>query len=494
MKKENDEKVIYLNKMFVGGFIDENTGNIGHEIINCFKADDGKQYLYITPTGGISSELNNKISYIIFVEKTGEGKNKVKIKYIAKVNKENQVFKLGSGLYSKKCNLYNCSKKQKLETYFNELEENNEDKQKFEIHQKQKDLKYGGIPIYEIFKNNYLNDIAIYYSFCIDDNDKNAGLFKPNKDFYILFNTKKTEFINPTTTKNFNDNKVIITIEKGIEKSFTRQKLKFSNFDNKKQYDVIEKALKYIIENESTANSNSLYKNDSNNKQNKKYNYLNFIMKENEEQIFTNLLFRYLNYSNVFALFEKYLNKRFENKAFDEIDSDYRVHREVDLSTAKKILNLTTKKKQWKKGRIDLLSIGNKNIVVIENKIKSGLNGTFKENNKNYDQLDIYYNYIETIKNKKKSYFIFVPNYQEKMIEEEICKKDKKIIKNYKIITYSQIYDFFNSEEISKKFSNSEKDIESTYYNEFMQNLYKHTLDTEQRLTEEFTNAININI
>ena len=80
------------------------------------------------------------------------------------------------------------------------------------------------------------------------------------------------------------------------------------------------------------------------------------------------------------------------------------------------------------------------------------------------------------------------------MIEEEICKKDKKIIKNYKIITYSQIYDFFNSEEISKKFSNSEKDIESTYYNEFMQNLYKHTLDTEQRLTEEFTNAININI
>ena len=107
-------------------------------------------------------------------------------------------------------------------------------------------------------------------------------------------------------------------------------------------------------------------------------------MKENEEQIFTNLLFRYLNYSNVFALFEKYLNKRFENKAFDEIDSDYRVHREVDLSTAKKILNLTTKKKQWKKGRIDLLSIGNKNIVVIENKIKSGLNGTFKENNKNH--------------------------------------------------------------------------------------------------------------
>lgn len=76
MKKENDEKVIYLNKMFVGGFIDENTGNIGHEIINCFKADDGKQYLYITPTGGISSELNNKISYIIFVEKLAKEKIK----------------------------------------------------------------------------------------------------------------------------------------------------------------------------------------------------------------------------------------------------------------------------------------------------------------------------------------------------------------------------------------------------------------------------------
>ena len=89
------EKYIYINKMFTGGFIDERTGNIGHEIINCYKDDNYNQNIYITQSGGIGKSLNKKIKYLILVEKTSEGQDKVKIKYIAKLNPENQIYNLG---------------------------------------------------------------------------------------------------------------------------------------------------------------------------------------------------------------------------------------------------------------------------------------------------------------------------------------------------------------------------------------------------------------
>lgn len=46
----NDE--ILINQLFAGTYLDEGK-NIGHEVINLFKADDGNNYLYITPSGKI---------------------------------------------------------------------------------------------------------------------------------------------------------------------------------------------------------------------------------------------------------------------------------------------------------------------------------------------------------------------------------------------------------------------------------------------------------
>lgn len=76
--------------------------------------------------------------------------------------------------------------------------------------------------------------------------------------------------------------------------------------------------------------------------------------------------------------------------------------------------------------------------MVIENKIKSGLNGK-TDDGKN--QLNKYYEYTESFKKEagvdETNYFIFVPNYNDIVLNNPITKD------NYKIIYYSEIYDFF---------------------------------------------------
>lgn len=88
-------------------------------------------------------------------------------------------------------------------------------------------------------------------------------------------------------------------------------------------------------------------------------------------------------------------------------------------------------------GNIDLFIKGSSKVIVIENKIKSGLNG--KEDN-GTTQLDKYYNYTTEYVRKYKlleaNFYIFLPNYSEIELSEEM----KKI---YRIIRYKDIYEFF---------------------------------------------------
>ncbi len=535
------EKYIYINKMFTGGFIDERTGNIGHEIINCYKDDNYNQNIYITQSGGIGKSLNKKIKYLILVEKTSEGQDKVKIKYIAKLNPENQIYNLGDGRLSKNTYLatnviINNSNREfirkNLDEYFNKgfiignvklssprkkidkfkfdketiknsklkkyntenwkkniklysarkfilkklvcLNEN--DKKIWKEHCNQADkIMYGKMKVSDIFKNNIGNQTAIYYSFTLKEKD-NENYYKPKDDWYIVFNAEKTYLERKDRT---------LYIKKGNNKSLPRQKLTISNKE-KDYYVPIEESIKIIIEN-SVSNPNSTVEeakiNINNNLiKNKSNTFLNFIYKENEEQIFTNLLYRYLTYNNLFIEFEKE-NFLTENKIFKNYDEKYNIYREVDFQRAKNILNIRNTNTYWKNGRIDLLVVGNKNLIIIENKIKSNLNGKYQIDNNSYSQLNTYYNFIKEIQNMEKHLLIFVPDYKKGELE-----KDLKVryVEKKEIIVYSKLYEFFNKNK--RKFQND--DAESFYFNEFMNSLHKHTLNTENRMTSEFIDAI----
>jgi hypothetical protein len=98
-------------------------------------------------------------------------------------------------------------------------------------------------------------------------------------------------------------------------------------------------------------------------------------------------------------------------------------------------------KKKPNGGRIDLLISDKKNIVVIENKIKSDVN-TVDADKDNSTQLDRYVNYVEWVSKqnyKNKLFLILAPKYNiPTIINEEM----RKI---YKIITYADLYSYLKN-------------------------------------------------
>ena len=63
---QHDADLILLNRMYVGEFLNE---NIGFESINLVKADDGKNYIYVTPYGTMDIDKYKKVKTILFVRK-----------------------------------------------------------------------------------------------------------------------------------------------------------------------------------------------------------------------------------------------------------------------------------------------------------------------------------------------------------------------------------------------------------------------------------------
>ena len=78
-------KEILLNMMYTGSYLD--AGNIGHEIINLFKSDNGENYIYVLPWGTMHPTHNNKIESILLVRRC----NATKIEILAKATGLTQI-------------------------------------------------------------------------------------------------------------------------------------------------------------------------------------------------------------------------------------------------------------------------------------------------------------------------------------------------------------------------------------------------------------------
>lgn len=78
-------KAIILNHMFTGDYLLEQ--NIGHEVINLFKADDGQHYLYLCADGSYSGKIEEgQFQYVIQVRRPHHTVRTLEIISIAKVN------------------------------------------------------------------------------------------------------------------------------------------------------------------------------------------------------------------------------------------------------------------------------------------------------------------------------------------------------------------------------------------------------------------------
>ena len=126
---------ILLNKMYTGSFT-TTAIDIGHEIINFFKTDEGENYVYVVPYGGMDKKHNDQISHILFTGAQKDGKFEI----LAKVVGHEQIFRHG-----------NRGNKATNAEQVQYIIENN--------------IKYGGKYLHEIMQHNTGNSEATYVSF-----------------------------------------------------------------------------------------------------------------------------------------------------------------------------------------------------------------------------------------------------------------------------------------------------------------------------------------
>jgi hypothetical protein len=309
--------------MYSGEYLGD---NIGHEIINLFKADDGNNYIYLC--------------------KDGKYTRKDLPKYVIQVR-------------------HHCTRT--LEVISIAEIESKITKQEID------NIKYGGVTIVDIFKENEEQGTDTYITF------KATNVIKPTPDqpVYIAYEGNRvkvnisTPFIKPTIILN---EKVVV------------------NGKEKYNFDVCEALRNYIYYNENQDSDyfklNSLIKNAfSNNRDWQPVSEQLGLTVKDSSKIYATPGDIYgisnleLPYSNAFKFFiEKY--PQLLSGMFGRICSYFDTHPNYQI---------TKIEREW--NNIDILIVvDNELVIVIENKIFSDLNG--KEVGKETSQLDKYENVI----------------------------------------------------------------------------------------------------
>lgn len=395
---------IILNRMYVGSYLDESE-NIGHEVINLFKDDNGSNYIYINHDGRINKESNDSINAILLVKRVEEGVFEV----LAKAENLEQIY----------------YKKNNHEDEFNHQNE----------YIKDNHITYGGVLLSDIYKNGN-NEILI--------------TFKTD----YLRTVKKPVFIIEDESKRYKyENHYFLP-----EKHFSRQSLKMYYSENKfkKDYAVLKNLLNDLtIWNEKNTTKkidmDEIYTYESHE------GFLSVIKKEEDELVFSNLFSYIFNHKkDIFKDFVK------EVLSIDDFTTNYVIYREKD--------------------NIDLLVEKDDSVIIIENKIKSKINGEKSTlSGKKESQLSKYVKIAkENYSDKNLYFYIFAPDYNQ--INLDIYEEGNK----YKLINYSQIYEFY--------LKNAGKMLNVKYFKEFLDALYIHTMSTDNSNFEKMKKQFIKNI
>jgi len=410
----NDE--ILINRMFRGEYLD---GHIGHEIINLFKADDGNNYLYVNPYGSFNKKHRKRITTILLVRNYGKG-----------------VFEI-------------LAKATDLEAYIDDSlprikEENKETRSKIRNNQETKcrDIRYDGISILDIFEENDDENQAILVTF------KAKKYFKVKTGIHLLLSEVERAQIN--------GEHVISLANSSREKHvhLPKQSLKayYAQGDEKTGY-VYDRLMEAINNPDLWETTNSTTRVDKElQPQEEHYNFLKLIHKEDDELCFSNMLAHFL--SNEFGLYQDFAKEVLELKVFGSACEIWR-----------------------EEGNIDLLLDDGVNRIVIENKIKSHVNGIQareKDDNRMIQSQLSKYRKAQEKKleeeglPRKLSCFLLHPEYQQ--IDLSTYADGSK----YAQISYKRLYEFFTSHKLY-----------APYYDDFCNALFKHAQEVSEDLYQE---------
>lgn len=398
------KNVIVFNRMYVGKYIFE---NLGHEIINMYAADNGNHYLYLNATGNFEKSHKDKIGTML----------------LTKSYKQNivEVIGLATGLEDIPGAEESLGRNYK--------EEKEHIRQEQEKYIKKEDISYGGASILDIFNDAEQQSIFITY--------KAEKFYKPKKRIFIAFGIDSDNKELP------NDSEPLIKL---TQLNWAKTSLKQYLYPK----DTTNKDYRTIV---NLVNNNALWKEDNTkvdsnvNIAKREISLIDICQIQNDENCFSNMLAYFMQqkqYRKLWTGFFKSLGITLEE--------NYSVTREKSV----KIENKKKSQKEYDGGRIDIfISDNNKNVIVIENKIKSDINDISTDENNN-TQLRRYYNYVnwltsdESEENLNPPHFlILTPNYNIPEIEEEKDGNQKLLVPQmkdiYKIITYNELYDFLSA-------------------------------------------------
>ena len=445
------KRLIIINRMYAGKYLTIGE-NIGHEVINLIRSDNGNNYLWLNADGNCDVTK--------FVDKKGKCRYDEIVMLMVRMYGHRQ-WKLLAKAQIDTSVLAEYMVPKYTEEYHNaQVKKINEEK-----------ICYGGQPINKIFDKNYFN-----------------GQLQSGIDIYFTFKASNV-FLPKSVPENIE--KTIINIEdlKGLANKSLRMYL--TDNKNIETYyifnDIIEGK---VFEWE---NKNTTQKVDVNTAviENQKEFFLKIINEEYRELTFSNLLAYFLRNKNIMTKFSKYV---LGLNDFDE--NSYSIAREEK--------------------NIDLFVSSSNHYIIIENKIHSSLIKETKKMDKkireyfnvdksetlppqasalltafdsagHYYQTDRYYAYAcgELFKHKSNAQicgYVLFPNYASHTISKEVT---DTLFKNYRLITYLDVYDFFKNIRNNNDFLSKD---ECKYLDEFLWAMEKHTKSVDNSFEEEMKN------
>ena len=376
---------IVLNRMYNGDYLND---NLGHEIINLYKSDNGCHYIYLQQAGTFSVGHAGRVQSVILV-RTVPGKRMLEV--LGKAEGITDVYKVGQS-----------GKEQREYIY-------------------QHGITYGGVPLHVLFENNKCQqDICITF--------KAESVMRPKKACYISY------------VENNEGENVIVLTQNNQAKASLKQYIDETTPDD---FYVLQSLLS-----DTTLWGEKVEGVEDKVMEVRPTNFFDICGIADSELAFSNALAYFMRkYPSLLVEFIRHKNPALI------LSEQFEVIRETEKN-------------------IDLLIRDEHNVIVVENKINSHINGRVftrisKENE--YTQLAKYFEYAtKEYPNKKLSCCLLIPDHND--IDLKPYEKGDKYVK----VFYSEVYDFLKN-----------KELDDVYLREFIMAIQKHTQKYNNDLYDE---------
>ena len=398
--KESINSVIVV-RMYAGGYLDE---NIGHEIINTFKTDSDRHFIYVSPWGMVSKEYADS-NYVLLVRGISADVWEV-IGYATQLEMLLSDDAINDGRH-RQIDLIDSDLQLKL------IQE--------------RGISFGGIPISEILSEQKQ---VVYVTY----ETKEYHSVKKDKQLYLV---AKQELVQ-------GDNYIYLPTAKN---RFGTQSLHMY-MDEKRLNEAYNKLLE-LFNDSDWWDDDLCHKIDNLESYDESFNILDVIRRNEDELTFSNWLAYYL--ANDQTILKDFCS---------EI-----LNVQIDAETA--II-----KREFE--NIDIWIEDENNIIVIENKIKSGINGVVEERHDFSSdgiksQLSKYVSIAEKEANGRKTTFkLLIPDYGVKDDELSVFKEYDRYLP---VARYSDLLRFLENHTTSLP-----------YYEDFKRAVKKHSTPYKKNL------------